>query len=79
MKKSGSKFNDTNNNSGKINVKITIFMSFLFTNAATWLPPTVLHTSVGLTSQQRVTTIHVFGLVIYCRYIKIWFGLFTRI
>lgn len=54
-------------------------MSFPLTNAATWLPPTVLHTSVGLTSQQRVTTIDVFGLVIYCRYIKICFGLFTRI
>lgn len=48
-------------------------------NAATWLPASVLHTSVGLTSQQRVTAIDVFGLIVYCRYMKVCFGLFNRI
>lgn len=54
-------------------------MSFILTNSATWLPPTVFHTSARLTSEQRVTAINVFNLVINCRYIKVSFGFFSKI
>lgn len=52
--------------------------SSLWANAATWLPASVLHTGVGLASQQSVTSIYVFGFVIHCSYVKICSGLFHR-
>lgn len=56
----------------------TYLKSSLWSNAATWLPASVLHAGVWLASQQSVTSINVFGFVIHCSYVKIFSCLFHR-
>lgn len=53
-------------------------MSSPWSNAATWLPASVLHTGVWLASEQSVTSIYVFGFIIHCGYVEICSGLFHR-
>lgn len=49
-------------------------MSSSRSNAATWLPVSVLHVDFGLTPEYSVAMVNVSGLVVDCRYVKISFG-----
>lgn len=49
-------------------------MSSSRSNAATWLPVSVLHVDFGLTPEYSVAMINVSGLIVDCWYVKISFG-----